>query len=120
MNIEERKQLILDNVTRLEKDIEVLRSNISELKQRVPLIKTELDAEKFDLEFDLENGLEIIRLFQKAGVILTEPNEQQIALMQKYKMNPANWVVFSETSKELIVLSKRTSMRKVLKKEIEE
>lgn len=51
---------------------------------------------------------------------MTEPNEQQIELMQKYKMNPANWVVFSESSKELIVLSKRTSMRKVLIKEIEE
>lgn len=51
---------------------------------------------------------------------MTEPNEQQIALMQKYKMNPANWVVFQETSKKLIVLSKRTSMRKVLQKEIEE
>jgi hypothetical protein len=51
---------------------------------------------------------------------MTEPNEQQIELMQKYKMNPANWVVFSESSKELIVLSKRTSMRKVLQKEIEE
>lgn len=51
---------------------------------------------------------------------MTEPNEQQKALMVKHKMNPANWVVFSETSKELIVLSKRISMRKVLVKEIEE
>lgn len=48
---------------------------------------------------------------------MTEPNEQQIELMQKYKMNPANWVVFQETSKKLIVLSKRTKMRKVLVKE---
>lgn len=51
---------------------------------------------------------------------MTEPNEQQIALMVKHKMNPANWVVFQETGKKLIVLSKRTSMRKVLIKEIEE
>lgn len=63
MNVEERKQWILDNVVRLEKDIEILQNNIQELKQRVPQIKTELDAEKFDIEFDLENGLEIIRLF---------------------------------------------------------
>ena len=63
MNIEERKQWILDNVVRLEKDIEVLQSNIEELKHRVPRVKTELDAEKFEIEFDLENGLEIIRLF---------------------------------------------------------
>lgn len=51
---------------------------------------------------------------------MTEPNKQQIELREKYKMNPANWIVFSETSKKLIVLSKRTSMRKVLVKEIEE
>lgn len=63
MLVEERKQWILNNVVRLEKDIEILQKNIQELKQRVPKIKTELDAERFDLEFDLENGLEIIRLF---------------------------------------------------------
>ena len=63
MNVEERKQWILNNVVRLEKDIEVLQTNIQMLKRLVPQIKTELDAEKFDLEFDLEDGLEIIRLF---------------------------------------------------------
>lgn len=51
---------------------------------------------------------------------MTEPNEQQKELIEQHKLNPANWIVFSETSKKLIVLSKRTSMRKVLKKEIEE
>ena len=51
---------------------------------------------------------------------MTEPNEQQKTLIEQHKLNPANWIVFQETSKKLIVLSKRTSMRKVLKKEIEE
>lgn len=63
MNVEERKKWILDNLVRLEKDIEVLRINMQECKNRLSLVETELDAEKFDLEFDLENGLEIIRLF---------------------------------------------------------
>ena len=46
---------------------------------------------------------------------MTEPNEQQIALMQKYKMNPANWVVFSETKDKLIIKNRR-GMRRELKK----
>ena len=63
MNIENEKQRILNDVAILEKDIEVLQSNIRKLKEILPQIKTEQDAEKFDLEFDLEEGLETIRLF---------------------------------------------------------
>ena len=63
MDVEKRKKWILDNLIRLEKDIEVLKININECRDRIPLIETEIDAEKFDLEFDLESGLEIIRLF---------------------------------------------------------
>ena len=47
---------------------------------------------------------------------MTEPNEQQIALMQKYKMNPANWMVLSENSKKLVIKNRR-GMRRELKKE---
>ena len=63
MDVEKRKKWILDNLIRLEKDIEVLKNNMKECRDRISLIKTEIDAEKFDLEFDLESGLEIIRLF---------------------------------------------------------
>lgn len=63
MDVEKRKKWILDNLIRLEKDIEVLKNNIKECRDRISLIETEIDAEKFDLEFDLESGLEIIRLF---------------------------------------------------------
>lgn len=61
MNVAERKQWILDNITRLEKDIKVLQGNIQELKQKIPQIKTEVDAERIILKFSLEDGLEIIR-----------------------------------------------------------
>ena len=63
MDVEKRKKWILDNLIRLEKDIEVLNGNIKECRDRISLIETEIDAEKFDFEFDLESGLEIIRLF---------------------------------------------------------
>lgn len=56
---------------------------------------------------------------------MTEPNEQQIALMRKYKfnykrnysLNPDNWMVLEETETELIILNKRKCRRMVLKKE---
>ena len=63
MDVEKRKKWILDNLIRLEKDIEVLKNNMKECRDRISLIETEIDAEKFDFEFDLESGLEIIRLF---------------------------------------------------------
>ena len=48
---------------------------------------------------------------------MTEPNEEQIELMRKYKLIPENWMVFQETRKTLIVLCKRKRRRMVLKKE---
>ena len=56
---------------------------------------------------------------------MTEPNEQQIELMRKYKynpkrnptLNPNNWLVLEETKNELIILNKRKCRRMVLKKE---
>lgn len=33
---------------------------------------------------------------------MNEPNEQQKALIEQHKLNPANWLVLSETSKKLI------------------
>lgn len=63
MNVEERKTQILEDVELLEKDIKILQKNICELKKVLPTIKTEEDAKRFDSEFDLEDGLEIIALF---------------------------------------------------------
>ena len=48
---------------------------------------------------------------------MTEPNEQQIELMRKYKLIPENWMVLEERKKDLIVLCKRKCRRRVLKKE---
>ncbi len=46
---------------------------------------------------------------------MTEPNEQQIALMVKHKLNPNNWMVYAETSTKLVVKNRR-GMRRELKK----
>ena len=47
---------------------------------------------------------------------MTEPNEQQKALIEKHKLNPANWLVYAETSKKLVIKNRR-GMRRELKKE---
>lgn len=63
MNIEEAKRNVLENVELLEKDIETLQRNIRELKELLQNIRTEEDAERFNLTFDIEKGLKSIRLF---------------------------------------------------------
>ena len=47
---------------------------------------------------------------------MTEPNEQQIEIILKHKLNPDNWLVLSETSKKLVIKNRR-GMRRELKKE---
>ena len=47
---------------------------------------------------------------------MTEPNEQQKALIEQHKLNPDNWLVYAETSKKLVLLSRRTKQRRVLQK----
>ena len=37
-------------------------------------------------------------------------------LLRKYGLSPENWIVFSESSSDLVVLSKRSRRRKVLDK----
>lgn len=63
MNVEESKKYLLDNVELLEKDIETLQRNIRELKEALPNIKTMEDMDSFAVDFDIEQGLEIIELF---------------------------------------------------------
>ena len=50
---------------------------------------------------------------------MTEPNELQIALMRKHRLNPNNWLVLEETDKKLVLITRRKTMRRVLEKEIE-
>ena len=47
---------------------------------------------------------------------MTEPNEQQKALIEHHKLNPANWLVYAETREKLIIKNRR-GMRRELKKE---
>lgn len=47
---------------------------------------------------------------------MTEPNEQQIEIIVKHKLNPDNWLVLIETSKKLVIKNRRW-MRRELKKE---
>lgn len=61
MQIDEIKKVAYKRLTDLEKDIEVLKNNISEAKQVLGKIQTENDLEKLD-DFDLEKGLTIIEL----------------------------------------------------------
>ncbi len=43
---------------------------------------------------------------------------EQVELILKYKLNPDNWKLFSETKKHLILLNRRGS-RRTLKKEVQ-
>jgi hypothetical protein len=49
---------------------------------------------------------------------MTEPNEQQIELMRKYRLNPNDCKVLSETKDKLVVLHRR-GFRRTIVKEIE-
>lgn len=63
MQIDEIKKVAYKRLSDLEKDIEVLKNNISEAKQVLEKIQTENDLEKLD-DFDLEKGLTIIELWE--------------------------------------------------------
>lgn len=45
-----------------------------------------------------------------------KPTRANKELMSKYKLIWANWMVQSETKEELVVISKRSGARRVLKK----
>ena len=55
---------------------------------------------------------------------MTEPNEQQAELIRKQTvnpnstrtLNPDHWGVLEENDKQLVILSKRTRLRRVLLK----
>ena len=47
---------------------------------------------------------------------MTEPTEEQKQFMIKHRLRPDTWLVYEETEKELVIISKRRTMRRVLKK----
>lgn len=54
----------LEQLKKLEKDIETLQSNISKAKEYLKNIEAEnLDAEYFDENFNIEKGLKYIEVF---------------------------------------------------------
>nr|DAL18750.1 MAG TPA_asm: hypothetical protein [Caudoviricetes sp.] len=63
MQIDEIKKVAYKRLADLEKEIELLKNNISEAKQVLGKIQTENDLEKLD-DFDLEKGLTIIELWE--------------------------------------------------------
>lgn len=61
MTIEERKANTYEQLAQLEKEIEILKSNIAEFRDILDKIHTAEDAKKYE-DFDIEKGLEIINL----------------------------------------------------------
>ena len=46
---------------------------------------------------------------------MTEPNEQQIEIILKHKLNPANWLVLYETNNKLVIKNRRGDRRTINK-----
>lgn len=63
MDIEKEKTEIYNNLDKLEKEIEVLKENIKAYRKGLDSVKTKKDVLNFSNKYDLENGLNIIRLF---------------------------------------------------------
>ena len=63
MNIDIRKQEILVKLSRLRKECEILIERTYIYREDLLNVKTEEEAKQFDETHDIEEGLEIIRLF---------------------------------------------------------
>ena len=62
MTIEERKQAMNCYLEQLEEEIETLKKNISEFKEKLEKAQTDDDFEMLKY-FDMEKGLNMIELF---------------------------------------------------------
>ena len=62
MTIEERKQAMNCYLKQLEEEIETLKENISEFKEKLEKVQTDDDFEMV-MYFDMEKGLNMIELF---------------------------------------------------------
>ena len=63
MDIEKEKTEIYNSLDELEKEIEILRENIKEYRKGLENVKTEEDILNFSNQYNLERGLNSIRLF---------------------------------------------------------
>ena len=63
MDIDIRKQEMLVQLSRLRKECEILIERTYTYREDLLNVKTEEEAKQFDETHDLEEGLEIIRLF---------------------------------------------------------
>ena len=63
MDIESRKNEALEKLEKLRKECEILVERTKVYREDVLNVKTEEDAKQFDETHDIEQGLEIIRLF---------------------------------------------------------
>lgn len=63
MNIDVRKQQILSDLQKLRKECEILIERTYTYGEELLKVKTEAEAILFDETHDLEEGLDIIRLF---------------------------------------------------------
>ena len=63
MDIESIKNEALQELEKLRKDCEILLERTKIYREDIINVKTEEDAKQFDETHDIEEGLEIIRLF---------------------------------------------------------
>ena len=63
MYIESRKNEALEELEKLRKEREILLERTKVYREDILNVKTEEDAKQFDETHDIEEGLEIIRLF---------------------------------------------------------
>ena len=63
MDIDIRKQEMLVQLSRLRKECEIIIERTYTYREDLLNVKTEEEAKQFDETHDLEEGLEIIRLF---------------------------------------------------------
>lgn len=63
MDIESRRKEALEKLEKLRKECEILLERTKVYREDVLNVKTEEDAKQFDKTHDIEEGLEIIRLF---------------------------------------------------------
>lgn len=63
MDIESRRNEALEELEKLRKECEILLERTHVFREDILNVKTEEDAKQFDETHDIEEGLEIIRLY---------------------------------------------------------